>query len=300
MNLLYNNKVSDKKYANWVFTWNADDLENLPDTDHLARFLAGKTSAYVFQPEIGEEKQRLHLQGCFKFPIRRRKSTVLNEFKGEFGDELLLRCRLDGMEGTWEQSFEYCSKVEGRIGDKIYMSSNLHKYTGGDTLFLENKDNWYPWQFKVYEALFDVYKNTIKASDDRAIYWITDFVGNSGKSKFVKHVCFKHNDTCKLPFGSASQIRSAAIAAGPRKIYFIDIPRTLGNDDSIESIVSAIEDIKNGFVVSAMYGKFMQLIFEPPHVVVFANTHCPRGLMSSDRWRTYIINPMSHTLEVVK
>eukprot|EP00481_Brizalina_sp_1-RS-2013_P001407 TRINITY_DN3518_c0_g1_i1.p1 TRINITY_DN3518_c0_g1~~TRINITY_DN3518_c0_g1_i1.p1 ORF type:complete len:107 (+),score=12.12 TRINITY_DN3518_c0_g1_i1:404-724(+) len=79
-------------------------------------------------------------------------------------------------------------------------------------------------------------------------------------------------------------------------MYIIDIPRTLGEDDSIMSIISVIEHIKDGYMVSSMYGKYQTLTMEPPHVIVFANMPCPRGLMSLDRWDCYNIDSETKTL----
>jgi len=137
-------------------------------------------------------------------------------------------------------------------------------------------------------------------ADDRTIIWITDTLGNSGKSKFCKFVCHTNKCAVKIPFGTATQIRSAVISAGPKKVYFLDIPRTLGDDDSINSIISAVEDIKNGFVTSAMYGKFQTMTFDPPHIIIFSNDPCPVTMMSIDRWERYYINQMNKMLEYVK
>jgi hypothetical protein len=36
-----------------------------------------------------------------------------------------------------------------------------------------------------------------------------------------------------MTFGTTSQLKSAIISAGPKKVYLIDIPRTIGEGDSI-------------------------------------------------------------------
>jgi hypothetical protein len=63
--------------------------------------------------------------------------------------------------------------------------------------------------------------------------------------------------------------------------YFVDIPRTLSKDDSLDSRISVLEDIKNGHLVS--------LMMDPPHRVVFSNERCPRDAMSQDKWRSFSI-----------
>lgn len=65
------------------------------------------------------------------------------------------------------------------------------------------------------------------------------------------------------------------------------MPRTLGTDDSVNSIISALEDCLNGFLSSSYYGESKTLLMEPPHVVVFSNQQCPYDKMSSDRWKAF-------------
>lgn len=86
-----------------------------------------------------------------------------------------------------------------------------------------------------------------------SIQWIFDPTGCTGKSKFLKWVCVNRpEEVAKVTFGTASQLRSAIISAGSRKCYFLDLPRTSSSDDSI---LGVIEDIKNGHIVSNMYGQ---------------------------------------------
>lgn len=39
-----------------------------------------------------------------------------------------------------------------------------------------------------------------------------------------------------------------------------------------------------------MYGDYKEIHFEPPHVLIFSNTMCPREDMSEDRWVVYMLN----------
>jgi len=201
---------------------------------------------------------------------------------------------IERMLGTQEEAIAYCTKQDTQIA-KPRMFGLSVKYTGSDLNIFNKKDIWYPWQIVVFKLLFESQitdkRYFVREPDDRSIIWITDTKGNSGKSKFVKNICYKMPDECcKLTFGSSAQLRSACISAGPRQIYFIDLPRTMGRDDDINDIISVIEDIKNGFVVSSMYGKHQQLMFEPPHIVVFANVFCPKDTLSEDRLKSYEIN----------
>lgn len=288
------------KYSNYVFTWNSDDKDTLPDNSKLVKYLESVTESFAFQLELGSETKRLHIQGCFKLCIRKRKDTLIREFEKEFGRDLVLRLRLDKMEGKWKQAVEYCTKSEGRVGDTPFLSENLVSYSGRDIQLFRDSTKWFGWQNAIYVKLFNIRTGVCTVADDRTIIWITDTLGNSGKSKFCKFVCHTNKCAVKIPFGTATQIRSAVISAGPKKVYFLDIPRTLGDDDSINSIISAVEDIKNGFVTSAMYGKFQTMTFDPPHIIIFSNDPCPVTMMSIDRWERYYINQMNKMLEYVK
>ena len=282
--------TSGNKYRNWVFTWNFDS-DQIP-AEQLDRYLKSNTEKYVFQEEEGEETHRRHYQGSFRTTIRKRHSTLLKEFYDEFGN--IDNLTINRMCGTWQESYSYCTKEETRKGP-IYQSRFLkeqyqEEYKGNDLEILNDRDSWFPWQSTIADKIFVQDTFTCSIADDREILWIEDTEGCTGKSKFTKFICSTNDDIIKLPFGTSSQLRSAVINAGPRKVYAIDIPRTVGEDDDLTALLSVIEDIKNGFVVSSMYGKYQDLMMEPPHVLVFSNEPAPIGLMTKDRWTVFKID----------
>lgn len=275
---------SESKYKSWVFTLGITATgTSLPGGQTLAKALARTTEKYFFQLE---KATSLHYQGCFVTRIRKRQQTVLNELVAEL-DIPRDMLTIDAMRGSWEQAKLYCSKAETAVGE-LYTNEVI--YTGKDIEVLDDKAKRFPWQASVIDEIIDEDSLSIKATDDRTIVWIEDTKGGNGKSKLVKWCCARYNDIVKISFGTSNQLRSAIIAAGPRRVYFVDVPRTLGSDDSIASLISALEDLKNGFVVSAMYGQNQQLLLDPPHIVVFSNDSCPTNMMSGDRWKLYAIN----------
>jgi len=286
---------TQNKYRNWVFTWNASDKFNtLPNVTDLRAFLEEEMEHYVFQIEIGEKEGREHLQGAFRTPIRMRHQTLLKKF--EMLDTYLIKyLTIDRMQGEWDEAFAYCTKEETRKqSTEFFCTNSLIKYAGKDIkVFQGNDENYFSWQISFLEEIFEEDKVTIKNPHDREIMWIQDSVGGCGKSKLTKWLCYSNSAIIKLPFGTAAQIRSACIAAGPKRVYIVDIPRTLGEDDSLLSIISSIEDIKNGHVISSFYGKMATLMMDPPHVVIFSNDQCPVGTMSKDRWKRYVIDPIA-------
>lgn len=71
----------------------------------------------------------------------------------------------------------------------------------------------------------------------------------------MKWMCVNRpDDVVKLSFGSSNQLRTSVVGLGPSLCYFVDMPRTGGKDDAMNSFLSTIEDIKNGHVASSMYG----------------------------------------------
>lgn len=275
---------SGNKYKSWVFTIQAVKGSTLPGEQALARALTLLSEKYVFQLE---KATSYHYQGCCVTRIRKRQRTVLNELVTEL-DVAKSQVTLSPMQGTWEQAKTYCTKSETSIG-KVFTNEIL--YDGKDIKILEDPEKRFPWQNTVLDILFDSNTSNIKTADDRSILWIEDRLGASGKSKLIKYCCVHNDGIVKISFGTSSQLRSSIIAAGPRLIYFIDIPRTLGSDDSIHSLMSALEDLKNGFIVSSMYGRNETLLLNPPHIVVFTNKECPKQMMSADRWQVYCIDP---------
>lgn len=288
--IVYNEYKERNKYNRWVFTWNAGSMGELIPEEDLIAILESLGTTFAFQKEKGQQG-RVHYQGFLVTKIRTRKYSLLNNF--ELACPSLTyanstQLTLNPARGTQQQILEYVSKSETKIGNTIY-SNDIRPYVSRDLELLQNRKHWYPWQNSLEDLLFLNEKQIIEP-DDRHIIWITDTFGNSGKSKLVKLWCTRFPDSIiKVPFGSASQLRSSICMAGPKLIYFVDIPRTIGSEDDLLAIISVLEDIKNGFITTSMYGQFKQLLFEPPHVVVLTNNDPPRALLSKDRWLTFLI-----------
>jgi len=271
-------------YERWCLTVNSFDDLALPTEEKMVEWLEPIAVHYIFQKEKGEETGRLHYQCAIRFKSRKRKSTLLRSI--ERLGLATSQFRFTQMNGSWEANVRYCSKVEGRVN---YPVANFPVYEGADVEFLSVVSHQYPWQSKLLAEVLLPGLQRFKIADDREILWIKDPQGNNGKSKFVKFMCLHYRNCVKVPFGTATQMRSTIISMGPQECYFIDIPRTLGRDDDMTAVLSVIEDLKNGFVVSSMYGKNAELIMTPPHIILFSNRECPVSALSGDRWSEYEI-----------
>jgi len=64
---------------------------------------------------------------------------------------------------------------------------------------------------------------------------------------------------------------------------------------------AAIEDIKDGFIVDTMYGKYVEAIFPSPLILVFTNEKLDEHIskLSVDRWLRLYIN-YNHSVEFRK
>lgn len=151
----------------------------------------------------------------------------------------------------------------------------------------DNQEYWFPWQKDIYYKIFDENDNIIKA-DQRKIISIIDEKGKKGKSEFLKWICYNHPKNCiKLSQGSTSQLRAAVVNYGPKQCYFIDLRRTEEDDDKLVNLMSVIKEIKNGHVMSTMYGLDQSLIMPYPHIIIFSNRALNYNLLSKDQWEVY-------------
>lgn len=91
----------------------------------------------------------------------------------------------------------------------------------------------------------------------------------------------------RITFGTASQLRSSVITMGPKKLYLLDLTRTKGRADNEHDLMSALENIIDGMIISPMYGKAGKLLMEPPHIMITSNYLLDYELLSLDRWRVY-------------
>ena len=265
---------SSRTASCWVFsiTWFApSDSQSVAHKafEHFAK-------KFVYQWERAPSTGALHCQGYVNLKKRSHPK----------GRQLAKQLSAMGMKGVTCKPAssagkvrlqQYCMKEETRVAGPwadrpIYMGADLVQVLADP----------YPWQRTVTEMI-------AMPPDDRSIHWVHDQGGGIGKSKLVKALCFKKK-AYKVPFGTASQIKTAVIARGVQRCYLVNMPRTLGKKEYVSDLISALEEIKDGMVSSGMYGKTQELFMECPHLWVFANCKAPRSMMSRDRWHEWTID----------
>nr|YP_009686316.1 hypothetical protein [Halamphora calidilacuna]QDR25072.1 hypothetical protein [Halamphora calidilacuna] len=71
-------------------------------------------------------------------------------------------------------------------------------------------------------------------------------------------------------------------------MFTFDFTRTMGVETSMNDLFQVVEELKNGHVVSVLYGNPMEVAMTSPHVVIFTNEKFEDSekYLSRDRWIT--------------
>lgn len=277
---------TETKY--WSLTWDTNiKQKKLPREEALLSFLNREADECIFQYEKGAEKKKEHIQGVFTLTgPRKSKTKVLALFQATFKN-------IGGL--TLSPVYDrvaiesYVTKSEGRTKGPFY-GGKKEMY---DTQMSESKLRI--WQQQLFEIISGPEQEMLR---DRKVIWVQDSVGNTGKSWFQKwlRIGQKKLVVRSLPISSVDRLISAVnIINKTHKVdaYTIDFTRTQGEDQSYKDLFSTIEQIKNGYVVDVMYGKYNEVIFKPPLVIIFTNNKYEEfeHYLSKDRWKVYVVSP---------
>jgi len=216
----------------------------------------------------------------------RRRTSYIKKIVDELSSFFFFDYALQPL--TKDQKVLLLNNLKKDSDIRLIRGSSVIEYTGEDISIFRDKENYYPWQKDLYNKIFQE-DDSLKPIEYRKIISIVDPKGKCGKSTFVKYLCYKREDFVKLSYGTSMQLRSAILNIGPKKCYLIDLPRTSGTFDKREDILSVIEDLKNGHMTSPMYGKYSNILMDPPLVIVFSNIFFPYDSLSEDRWDSYMI-----------
>jgi len=284
----------------WSFTWDTNvSQKKLPEKQRLQKFLTRIADYGQFQLEEGAVKQKQHYQGCFELTgPRQPKKIVLEMFKETFKN-------VSGLT---------LNKVYDKVAVANYTTKSIGRVDG--PWYCGKKENYdeelsmselRAWQQDLYKFLLQTRTSETKEAKelrDRAIYWVHDAVGNTGKSWFQEWLRYGQKElVCrKLPVSSVDRLISAVHHISKDcepDIFFINLTRTMGEDQSYSDLFAALEEIKDGYVVDVMYGKYNETrLKKKPSVVIFTNQSLDsfRSYLSDDRWRSFLI---SHQQQLV-
>lgn len=247
----------------WFFTYNIGDKDiGSGDVSQCLNMLDPRT--YVFQLEEGANGN-LHYQGCVQFK-NQIEFNSLKQLNSEIHWEV---CK------CYKQAIRYCSKSESRI--KGPWTKDITLPSELSLIPVNAYNNFQTDVINLIEA----------APDDRAIHWFWEERGNTGKTSLCKILASRHG--ALIVSGKASDIKYAVskwIDSGKElKIVVFHFVR------SVENFVSydAIESIKDGLFFNSKYECNMY-VYNPPHVLVFANFPPDYSKLSADRWKDKNIN----------
>lgn len=136
--------------------------------------------------------------------------------------------------------------------------------------------------------------------DDRSIIWYMDPPGNSGKTKMAKFCAVTYPEDVYIvnqfggPANAASIIKSALNGGWSGKTLIVNLSRTAEE----KAIYEPLEMIKDGFITTTKWAG-QTLLFQEPHVVVFANFEPDIHKMSLDRWKIRILGRDDKNIPVV-
>lgn len=272
----------------WAFTWNADDADVLVDRELLIQFLNERQWKFVFQLE---KVTRRHYQGRIRVDERRCKTTLLGLMEAGGFDVTQLTLLPESNNSVKKDGLDFyvtkvTSRIEGPWMDATYQPPVVPVVYKGDDL--ECMQNPTPWQRQLADM-------TMNKPCERTVHWIFNASGNAGKSKLQKWLCWKQGAK-RIPLGTATQIKTAVVSVGARKCYVVNIPRVTGNQESQRDLFSALEEVKDGWVSSNMYGKDQELFMVPPHLFIFSNDLPDLNLASPDRWKIWSVENLNSNL----
>lgn len=235
----------------WCFTWN-NYLPGLSIQQLNFKFRE-ICEKYVFQPEIGKNGTK-HLQGAIWLKKKARPT--------QFGLPKAIHWEIMRNE---EASEKYCQKSDTNDGE-------IHKW--GWPVELEIIKELRPWQSEIE-------KLTKEKPDGRTIHWYWEAKGGVGKSAFCRYMYYTYG-AIVIQGGNLADIMNIMFNANMNdiKTVIIDIPRKKKNKVSY----SSIECILNGMITNTKYETGVK-IFNPPHVIVFANSEPEEESLSEDRWK---------------
>lgn len=271
--------VIHKLQKRWVFTLNASDSGDLPPPETLMRFLDRIAKPAVFQLEKGETTGRLHYQGRLTLKGERIGKKALLALFAE--NNFPVKNLTFQQEIAYNESEIYCTKRDTRIDGPWYVG-NENEQTKNYIRNMELRQ----WQ----KDFLNFIRENQRYLEDRKVILVEDERGGSGKSKLLLHMKTLTSPVFQqLPFDKPDRIRHAVCKICKETavdVFGFDFVRTQGEETSLRNLFQVIEELKNQYIVSVMYGNFSEVIIKAPIIVIFTNYRFDElfNYLSMDRW----------------
>lgn len=225
---------------------------------------------WVYQVEKGTKTQRNHIQAYWSTKEKTRRKALYRRLNLNMSG---IRVKEASDKGK-DRLMSYCMKSDTRVRGPF---SDRPIYLGSDLVFY---DKFYPWQ----KSLLSIATGAVS---NGKVHWVYDPVGQQGKTMLGKSLAYTHG-AVYLPYATASNIAAHVVSKGPQTIYIINLTRSRPKDLSMDDLYSAMEGLSDGFVVNMKF-KTGDMMFDPPHVIVFANIKPNMASLSRGRFILYTI-----------
>lgn len=268
--------IAENPCVHWEWRWNCDLG---PTPDELKDFMKTYCSDWGFQLEQ-EDGGLVHFQGHFRLVKKRRDPFRL--FLGTFNKEP------NYLEPTCNNTL---TLLERGIG--LYYGMKADTRVDGPWIHdpcLTNVE-----LYDVYDignrltAFQQLWLDMLETQNSREIAFVYGNIGGVGKSTFGMWLYSTRPRTVVVPatMESAEDMLQWVYAftkeGKPNQAtILLDIPRSVTGENSWNKFLTALEDIKRGFVYDKRYTAKCKLVY-PPRIIVFSNKEPPKGL-TSDRF----------------
>lgn len=242
----------------WCFTWNNYSADSI---EYIISMAEDTGAQYIFGEEVGESGTP-HLQGT----IRWKNAKAFNVVR-----KLLEGCHITPCR-NWFASCKYCAKDGKTYANVKAENPDVKKIT------VKTIENLYPWQQQIVDEIAE-------EPDDRKIVWIYDEEGCKGKTALCKYLCVRDSTIITIS-GKASDAKYAITQMvtnekNPQEPRAVLFHFTRSNEQFVS--YEAIEAIKDGIFFNTKY-ESKQVVYNCPHVYVFANFKPEESKLSRDRW----------------
>lgn len=289
----------------WSFVYN--NYEEV-DIQVIINYFETLNAEYLFQKEKGESGTP-HLQGHVSFRDKRRWTQTKKQLKD---------AGVKKPNWHWEicrsidHNLKYCSDEDKRDGGEEAIFTNIpqdeieaavDRVNTGSTRGATNQrkrknaSNSTATKFTAEELRIpplhmlrkwqrEVVDLVSGEPDDRSVHFFVDADGGTGKSLLSKFLVFHHG---AIVVGGktndiAFHVKQTIDQGKPLKCVIVDIPRVASSFINYQGI----EMCKNGLLFSGKY-ESGQILFPPPHLIVFTNQWPDETKLSADRYHIHEI-----------
>lgn len=268
---LGNTKPSPKQCSpakRWCFTLNNYTKEDLSS---IVPVLSKYCDKYLVAKEVGESGTP-HLQGFINFKTKARPKSVFC-FNEKF--------HWEAAKGNDQQQVNYIgSELKNKSSkSEIWLSEGMPKPPTPIRINLTWNTLW--------TNMLEIVTADTDKDNDRLIHWLWSDRGKFGKTQFTRYLVHHHKAQF-ITGGKYADIMNLVYHTDMDEcqILVVNVPRILANNVSY----SALEAIKDGLVSNMKSHTNGSKIFNPPHVLVFANSPPKSDTMSTDKWNIYNID----------